>query len=98
MANIDLQAKKRDGRGKNDSRRLRHEGMAPAVLYGGSTGSEGSTAIIIPAKTVDYTLSHIGDNALYDIDLGEGTSTARIVDVQRNPVSGILTHVDFAPV
>ena len=98
MANIDLQAKKRDGRGKNDSRRLRHEGMAPAVLYGDSTGSEGSTAIIIPAKTVDYTLSHIGDNALYDIDLGEGTATARIVDVQRNPVSGILTHVDFAPV
>lgn len=98
MANIDLQAKKRDGRGKNDSRRLRHEGMAPAVLYGDSTSSEGSTAIIIPAKTVDYTLSHIGDNALYDIDLGEGTSTARIVDVQRNPVSGILTHVDFAPV
>ncbi len=72
--------------------------MAPAVLYGDSTSSEGSTAIIIPAKTVDYTLSHIGDNALYDIDLGEGTSTARIVDVQRNPVSGILTHVDFAPV
>jgi large subunit ribosomal protein L25 len=72
--------------------------MAPAVLYGDSTGSEGSTAIIIPAKTVDYTLSHIGDNALYDINLGEGTSTARIVDVQRNPVSGILTHVDFAPV
>jgi len=98
VANIDLQAKKRDGRGKNDSRRLRHEGMAPAVLYGDSTGSEGSTAIIIPAKTVDYTLSHIGDNALYDIDLGEGTATARIVDVQRNPVSGILTHVDFAPV
>ena len=94
MANIDLQAKKRDGRGKNDSRRLRREGMAPAVLY----GDEGSTAITVPSRTVDYTLSHIGDNALYDIDLGDGAATARVVDVQRNPVSGILTHVDFAPV
>ncbi len=92
--NVDLQAKKRDGRGKNDSRRLRREGMAPAVLY----GDGGSTAIVVPAKTVDYTLSHVGDNALYDIDLGDGASTARVVDVQRNPVSGILTHVDFAPV
>lgn len=92
--NVDLQAKKRDGRGKNDSRRLRREGMAPAVLY----GDDGSTAIVVPAKTVDYTLSHVGDNALYDIDLGDGASTARVVDVQRNPVSGILTHVDFAPV
>ncbi|MEJ7819841.1 MAG: 50S ribosomal protein L25 [Rubrobacteraceae bacterium] len=98
MANIDLQATKRDGRGKNDSRRLRREGMAPAVLYGDGTGSEGSTAIVIPARTMDYTLSHIGDNALYDIDLGDGTATARVVAVQRNPVSGILTHVDFAPV
>ena len=98
MANIDLQAKKRDGRGKNDSRRLRSEGLAPAVLYSDGTSSEESTSIIITAKTVDYTLSHVGDNALYDIDFGEGSATARIVDVQRNPVSGILTHVDFAPV
>src|SRR5215210_7421561 len=92
--NVDLQAKKRDGRGKNDSRRLRREGMAPAVLY----GDDGSTAIVVPAKTVHYTLQHVGDNALYDIDLGDGAATARVVDVQRNPVSGILTHVDFAPV
>ncbi len=68
--------------------------MIPAVLYGdGST-----TALAVPDKVVDYTLHHLGDNALYDIDLGSGTSTARIVDVQRDPVSGRLIHVDFAPV
>lgn len=92
--NVDLQAKKREGRGKNDARRLRTEGMAPAVLY----GDGGSTAIVVPAKTVDYTLQHLGDNALYDIRLDSDTATARVVDVQRNPVSGQLIHVDFAPV
>lgn len=96
--NVDLQAKKREGRGKNDSRRLRQEGMAPAVLYGESNEAGGSTAIIVPAKTVDYTIQHLGDNALYNIDLGEGTATARVVDVQRNPVTGNLVHVDFRPV
>lgn len=96
--NVDLQAKKREGRGKNDSRRLRQEGMAPAVLYGGSNEAGGSTAIIIPAKTVDYTLQHLGDNALYNIDFGDGAATARVVDVQRNPVTGNLIHVDFRPV
>jgi large subunit ribosomal protein L25 len=70
--------------------------MIPAVLYGDGDGS--STALAVPDKVVDYTLHHLGDNALYDVDLGSGAATARIVDVQRDPVSGRLIHVDFAPV
>jgi large subunit ribosomal protein L25 len=94
--NVDLQAKPREERGKNAARRLRASGMLPAVLYGDGDGS--STALAVPDRVVDYTLQHMGDNALYDIDLGAGGSTARIVDVQRDPVSGRLLHVDFAPV
>jgi large subunit ribosomal protein L25 len=93
--NVDLQAKERSERGKNAARRLRASGMVPAVLYGGDGDA---TALAVPNKIVDYTLHHMGDNALYDIDLGSGGSTARIVDVQRDPVSGRLMHVDFAPV
>jgi large subunit ribosomal protein L25 len=93
--NVDLQAKERSERGKNAARRLRASGMVPAVLYGGDGDA---TALAVPDKIVDYTLHHMGDNALYDIDLGSGGSTARIVDVQRDPVSGRLIHVDFAPV
>lgn len=94
--NVDLQAKPREERGKNAARRLRASGMLPAVLYGDGDGS--STALAVPDRVVDYTLQHMGDNALYDIDLGAGGATARIVDVQRDPVSGRLIHVDFAPV
>ena len=92
--NVDLQAKQREERGKNAARRLRASGMVPAVLY--DDGS--SRPLAVPDKVVDYTLHHLGDNALYNIDLGSGTSTARVVDVQRNPVTGRLVHVDFAPV
>jgi large subunit ribosomal protein L25 len=94
--NVDLQARPREERGKNAARRLRASGMLPAVLYGDGDGA--STALAVPDRVVDYTLQHSGDNALYDIDLGAGGSTARIVDVQRDPVSGRLLHVDFAPV
>src|SRR5918998_1157393 len=94
--NVDLQAKQREERGKNAARRLRASGMVPAVLYGDGDG--GTTALAVPDRVVDYTLHHLGDNALYDIDLGSGGSTARIVDVQRDPVTGRLVHVDFAPV
>jgi large subunit ribosomal protein L25 len=92
--NVDLQANEREERGKNAARRLRASGMIPAVLYGNGS----STALAVPDRVVDYTLHHLGDNALYDIDLGAGGSTARIVDVQRDPVTGRLIHVDFAPV
>ena len=92
--NVDLQAREREERGKNAARRLRASGMIPAVLYGDGQ----STHLSVPDKIVDYTLHHLGDNALYDIDLGAGSSTARIVDVQRDPVTGRLVHVDFAPV
>jgi large subunit ribosomal protein L25 len=94
--NVELQGREREGRGKNDARRLRTSGMVPAVLYGDGDGR--SAALAVPEKTVDYTLRHLGDNALYDIDLGSGASTARVVEVQRNPVTGRLVHVDFAPV
>src|SRR5919206_1742943 len=50
--NVELEAEKREGRGKNDARRLRAQGMLPAVLYG-----DGENAVLsIPAKVVDYTL------------------------------------------
>ena len=94
--NVDLQAQERGERGKNAARRLRASGMTPAVLYGNEAG--GSTALAIPTKIVDYTLHHFGDNALYNIRLDGDTSTARVVDAQRDPVSGRLVHVDFAPV
>jgi large subunit ribosomal protein L25 len=92
--NVDLQARQREERGKNAARRLRASGMVPAILYGDGDG--GTTALAVPDRVVDYTLQHLGDNALYDIDLGSGGSTARIVDVQRDPVSGRLVHLDFA--
>ena len=96
--NVDLQAREREGRGKNDARRLRKQGMTPAVLYGDG-GDGGNLVLAVPTKVVDYTLQHYGDNALYDLSIGSGgSSTARVVDVHRDPVSGKLVHVDFAPV
>ena len=92
--NVTLQANEREGRGKNVARRLRASGMTPAILYGDGE----STSLAVETRTLDYTLTHFGDNALYDIDLGTGSSTARVVDAHRDPVTGLLVHVDFAPV
>lgn len=92
--NVALEAREREGRGKNDARRLRTDGMIPAVLYGESGGS----VLAVPVRVVDYTLTHVGDNALYDLKIDSKQQTARVVDAHRDPVSGRLLHVDFAPV
>ncbi|QYJ17099.1 General stress protein CTC [Rubrobacter xylanophilus DSM 9941] len=94
--NIALEARVRRGRGKGEARRLRASGMVPAVLYGNGSGE--STSLAVPAKVVDHTLQHYGDNALYDLELDGEKKTARVVDVQRDPLTGRLLHVDFAPV
>lgn len=95
--NVDLRARERASRGKNENRRLRATGMAPAVLYSDDP-NEVSTAMSVPIKTVDLTLQNLGDNALYDVQLGSRTAVARVVDLQRDPVTGQLLHVDFTPV
>ena len=92
--NVSLKASEREERGKNAARRLRASGMLPAVLY----GEDGSRSLSVETRTLDYTLTHFGDNALYDLNLGSGTATARVVDAHRDPVTGLLVHVDFAPV
>ncbi len=92
--NVTLQARERGERGKNAARRLRASGMLPAILYGDGD----STPLAVETRTLDYTLTHFGDNALYDIDTGSGNATARVVDAHRDPVTGLLVHVDFAPV
>ncbi|BBL78318.1 50S ribosomal protein L25 [Rubrobacter xylanophilus] len=94
--NIALEARVRQGRGKGEARRLRASGMIPAVLYGAGGGESASLAV--PAKVVDHTLQHYGDNALYDLELDGERKTARVVDVQRDPLTGRLLHVDFTPV
>src|SRR4028118_673152 len=67
--NVELQAREREGRGKNDARRLRAQGMTPAVLYG---DGDGNAVLAVPTKVVDYTLQHYGDNALYDLSARRG--------------------------
>ena len=94
--NVNLEAREHEGRGENAARRLRAGGMVPAVLHGGEDGQ--STAVAVPTKMVACTLPDVGDNALYDVNLGGQSSTIRVVDVQRNPLTGALVHVDFAPV
>ena len=90
-----VQAKLREGRGKNDARRTRREGMVPITVYGG--GGE-TVAAVAPARDLAAILrSEAGRNTIFTIDVeGVGVSEVMFHDRQVDPVKGRLIHADLA--
>ena len=89
-----VQAKLREGRGKNDARRARRDGMVPITVYGG--GAE-TVAAVAPARDLAAILrSESGRNTIFSIDVeGVGVSEVMFHDRQVDPVKGRLIHADL---
>jgi large subunit ribosomal protein L25 len=89
-----IQAKQRQGRGKNDARRARREGMVPITVYGG--GAE-TVAAVAPARDLAAILrSEAGRNTIFTIEVdGVGESEVMFHDRQIDPVKGRLIHADL---
>jgi large subunit ribosomal protein L25 len=89
-----VQAKQRNGRGKNDARRARREGMIPITVYGG--GGE-TVAAVAPARDLAAILrSEAGRNTIFTIEVdGVGESEVMFLDRQIDPVKGRLIHADL---
>lgn len=90
-----VQAKLRDGRGKNDARRARRSGLVPVTVYGG--GSETVAAVAPLAELAAILRSESGRNTIFTIDVeGVGASEVMFHDRQIDPVRGRLIHADLA--
>ena len=91
---ITVRATKRDGRGKNDARRVRRDGLVPVTVYGG----EGeAVSAVAPARELAAILrSDTGYNTIFTIDVeGVGASEVMFHDRQIDPVRGRLVHADL---
>ncbi len=89
-----IQAKQRDGRGKNDARRARRDGMVPITVYGGGADT---LAAVAPLRDLAAILrSESGRNTIFTIDVeGVGTSEVMFHERQIDPVRGRLIHADL---
>jgi large subunit ribosomal protein L25 len=89
-----VQAKPRDGRGKNDARRARRAGMVPITVYGG--GAETVSAVAQLRDLAAILRSEAGRNTIFTIDVeGIGESEVMFHDRQIDPVRGRLIHADL---
>src|ERR1041385_4230631 len=89
-----VQARLRSGRGKNDARRARRDGMVPITVYGG--GGE-TVAAVPPLRELAAILrSDSGRNTIFTIEVdGAGASEVMFHDRQIDPIKGRLIHADL---
>src|SRR5690606_6116843 len=76
-------------------RSARRNGMVPAIVYG---GDEQPTPVSVDRYTVEMALQRSeSDNMLVNLNVEgkDGIDLTLIRDMQHNPLSGVLEHLDF---
>ena len=90
---FELVAEFRDTQGKGASRRLRHQGKVPAILYGGHSDAR-------PLTLSHQKLLILLDNerfysTILNLKVGDQAQAAILKDVQRHPYKNAIVHIDF---
>jgi large subunit ribosomal protein L25 len=90
---LTIKGEKREGFGKNASRRLRREGMVPAVLYGGRMAN---THLALHKKDIFNILrSEAGENTIFKTSFDSESIDTMIKEVQIDPVRDEILHLDL---
>ena len=93
-----LDVVKREGRGKNESRRLRAAGRIPGVVYGERKEGkvpEGVPVAVDPKAVLHILHSDSGANTLITLSLDGRESQVMVKEYQLDPVTHQLLHADF---
>lgn len=92
-AEVTLQAETGRPLGSRATRRLRADGKIPGVIYGHGTDP---VPVAIGARELRIALSgESGVNQLLSLSAGGKTYLTLAREMQRHPVRGTVTHVDF---
>jgi len=87
-------AELRENQGKGASRRLRHKGKVPAIIYG---GHRDAVALSLNQNELLHASEHESFySSIIEIRLGDDVSQQAVVrDMQRHPYKPIIMHIDF---
>ncbi|HWE23559.1 MAG TPA: 50S ribosomal protein L25/general stress protein Ctc, partial [Myxococcales bacterium] len=92
-----LKAQTRDKSGKGPARRLRAQGLVPAVCYGPYDKQPLMVAIDPEALTKAIATPH-KFNTVLKLEVDGQTRTVLFKDYEKDPVDGHILHVDFLDV
>ena len=93
MADTSLVADLRTPVGSRPTRRLRSSGRIPAVVYGDGVGP---LSVSVEGRLLRQALSTAaGLNAVLSVRVGDKEYMALAREIQRHPVRGTVSHLDF---
>src|SRR5579862_8489719 len=92
MPEVTLSAELGRTTGSKASRRLRHSGRVPAVVYGHGMAP---LSISVGARDLRGALSVHGINQVLTLELDGATHLVLARQLQRHPVRRTVAHVDF---
>jgi large subunit ribosomal protein L25 len=95
MEQMRIDANLRERQAKGDNRRLRKQGLVPAVIYGGQGEPK---AVAVNDHAVELILRGARrSNSIFNLTLANdgGQEQTIIREVQRHPVTDKLIHIDF---
>ena len=93
MSEVRITAEPRTEFGKGGARRTRRAGKVPAVLYGHGTAPR---HICLPTREFERALhTEAGANVLLSVAIDGGDELALAKSIQRDPVRGVIEHVDL---
>ncbi len=96
MERIKIQASSREKTGKEIAKRIRREGLIPAVVY----SSEANISLSLPITSLKALRSiHFSESAVIDMEITDAKGAASmpviIKDVQFHPLTEEVIHIDF---
>jgi large subunit ribosomal protein L25 len=91
--NFDLIAELREDQGKGASRRLRHKGKVPAIIYG--AGRPPRSLMLDQNKVLKKLENESFYSSILNIKVGEKSQAAILKDLQRHPAKHMIMHMDF---
>jgi len=96
MAIVPLSGAVREHAGKGPARASRRAGNIPGVLYG---HGQPATPLTVNQKEFINAIRHVeGGNMIVSLKLGSGEKTALVREVQLDPISHDIIHLDFQEV
>ena len=90
---FDLIADYREDQGKGASRRLRHEGRVPAIIYG--AGRPPRPITFDHNKVMHQLENESFYSSILNVKVGEKSQAAIVKDIQRHPAKRQIMHIDL---
>ena len=90
---IEINAKKRDDQGTGASRRLRHAGRVPGIVYGGGKAAQ---SVDLDHKELYFSLKNEAfHSSILNLNVDGAKESVLLKDYQMHPYKQLVMHVDF---